>query len=399
MNPTIWTAIVLFLIVEVFSLLPPRWTPAPKQPTPLPFLTGVAHLHTIFSGEGGGSPKHIVEAARQAGIDFVIITDLDTTRARREGFEGTFEGIDLFVEMEVATPAGHVLAFYSHTGSRNLPDKDIAEMAWRHYQSGETRDGIFLTVSHPSHVKLPWNRLDRYPEGIELINFDAVWQRAFSDSFLDFSLTAAILAFNPYLAALRFYEPYPKDLVAWDNMNALSHGHFAILGHDTQEKLHLTREWSLEWPTYHDAFRVAANVVLLSEPPPEKFEDRREVIYRAIREGRLAIVFQAIHPFEGNGWQLRCGDNSYRSGDDAPLKDGCEFVVDTPPELPYRKIVRLWKDGELSAETTSPESRVSFPARAPGMYRVEVLAAPTTLFRALLRRPTPYVIYNPIYVR
>lgn len=400
MRPYLWIALAIFLTIEIYSILPPRadTTPTPVASLP-PARRGVIHVHSVFSHDGGGSIQKIAEAAKLAGHDFVIVTDHDNARARREGLEGQIDGVDIFVEMEASLPAGHALFFFSHTEARDLTDEAVHDLAWSHFLGQGNVPGVFLATAHPSNVKNPWNRLDRSPDGLEAINFDSVWQRQASESIPDFALTVLLSPFNPYLAALRFFQVYPKDFVAWDNMNAMATGHFAFLAHDTHEKLKLNQHWSLPWPSYQQTFRLASNVILLPEAVPEDFEARKKLMYQSLKKGRAVIVFQSIHPFTGNDWRLECGDAVYRSGDDLTFREGCTFVAQTPTTLPYPPTVRLVKDGEPIENLVNAPHETRWPLKVPGNYRLEVGVNPHTLARLFLNREVPYLFYNPIYVR
>jgi len=401
MRAVLWMVALVWLVAETFSVLPPKRAPksADKSSEPFEYRTGIIHVHSLFSHDGGGSIQRIAEAASNAGVDFVIVTDHDNSRARREGYEKRYGDVDVFVEMEASVQSGHLLVFYSHTSAREMADDAVVQLAWQHYLGAESRDGLFVAVAHPSNIKNPWTRLDRYPEGIEVANFDSHWQRQLSDSAPDFVLTLLLSPFNPYLTALRLFRVYPKDFVVWDNMNALSKGHFAILAQDTHEKLRINPQWSLPWPTYQDTFKLASNVIFPSAPLPEDFEERKKVLYSALREGRNALLFHAIHPFEGNDWRLVCGDKVLRAGDEISSASGCEFQVDTPKDLAYQKVIRLWKDGEAIEESKSSDPTVKLAVKGPGIYRLQVTVTPHTATGVFLSGETPYLFYNPIYVR
>lgn len=391
---------LVWLVTEVFSVLPPRPAPSPATSPTTPafeYRTGIIHVHSLFSHDGGGSIQRIAEAAAEAGADFVVVTDHDNSRARREGYEKRFGNVDVFVEMEASVQAGHLLVFYSHTSARDLADDAVGQMAWQHFLGQDNTDGVFVAIAHPSNIKNPWTRLDRYPEGIEVMNFDSQWQRQFSESALDFALTLTISPFNPYLTALRLFRPYPKDFVVWDNMNALSRGHFAIVAQDAHEKLKVNPQWSLPWPSYRDTFKLASNVIFPTAPLPEDFEARKKALYQAMREGRNAILFHAIAPFPGNDWRLVCDGKTYRSGDEV-AGNGCEFEVETPRSLPYPRIIRLWKDGEPLQENKSADAVVKLPVKGPGIYRLQVSVTPHTATGVFLSDETPYLYYNPIYI-
>lgn len=393
----LWTIAILLLLVETYWLIPHK-PPFTVPTTPYRFLQGVIHVHSTYS-DGGGAVDEIMKDAERAGLDFVILTDHNNSQARREGWEKRFDKADLFVESEASTPAGHCLVFFSHTEARNLSDAEVSTLGFNHFLGQNSPEGLFIAIAHPSNIKNPWNRLDYAPDGMEIVNFDSIWQRDIYEGVFDFVGTALVYPWNNFLSALRFFEIYRKDFKVWDAMNMSSSGHFGILAHDTHSKVKLNSNLVFRWPSYLKTFRLASNIVFLEGEPEPDFEARKRQVYKSIRGGNLAIVFQALYPFEGNEWILKCGEKSFRSGAVVPLTSGCEFVIHTPELFPYRKNIQLWRNGELEKTVATSESSLRLPVASPGVYRIEIWAQPRTPFHLFLRRDVPYVLYNPIYVR
>ncbi|NBT59652.1 hypothetical protein EBT16_12795, partial [bacterium] len=250
----------------------------------------------------------------------------------------------------------------------------------------------------PSHIKRPWTQLDRFPDGMEVINFDSIFLRKLYSNPLDFLGLSLLYPLNPFITSLRINHPYPKDLANWDNMNSLEPGHFGFLSSQFTQKLRIPQA-NISWPEYEELFRLGSNIVFLNEPLSQEFSKRKNQIYRSIKAGRLAMVLQSIHSFAGNDFQLKCPNDIYRSGDvfKGDYK-GCEFIVRTPESLPYSATIRFLRNGQLVKEITSSESEVHIPATEPGQFRVEILVRPHTAFWILLRKWVPYVIYNPIFI-
>ena len=73
-------------------------------------LSCVIHLHSTYS-DGTATVPELLEEARKADVDALLLTDHDTLAARRDGWEGNHEGVFLFVGIEVSPKQGHYLAF------------------------------------------------------------------------------------------------------------------------------------------------------------------------------------------------------------------------------------------------------------------------------------------------
>jgi len=112
-NQYLWTIAIFLVVIELFSVLPPKNENFNNERDfeRQDIARGVIHVHSVFS-DGGGSPRDIADAASEAGLDFVVLTDHNTDEAKKRGFEKNYGKTDLFVEMESSTPVGHAISFF-----------------------------------------------------------------------------------------------------------------------------------------------------------------------------------------------------------------------------------------------------------------------------------------------
>ncbi len=395
MSRFFWNTLPYLLALEIFSLLPVR-VPSVKNTQPH-FATGVVHL-PLRPGNIQRKLDHLSQAANKAGLDFVVLTNLD--KVFPSGTAGVRNGVDIYTEIETSTPAGHGIYFYSHTDAAELNEKKLREQAWQHFLGKNSHRGAFFVVSHPSSFFIPWERLDRFPDGIELINLRALVERFAFDSPLSFALTALLSPFNPYLATLRAYDPVSRDFKGFDAVNTVAPGHFGLTATDDLSDWPLLEHAGIPIPPWEQTLKSATNVVFPEAALSEDFGTRRRQIYSAIRDGRSALLLQAIHPFSGNDWYLECGKSSYRSGDKFALREaGCEFVIKLPPTLSGTRKIVLIRDGEVELEIPRARDEEHIPVTQDGAYRLEVWVRRSTLFHVLLDKEIPYLFYNPLYVR
>lgn len=401
MKHWILSLFLFFFLVEVFSLLPHHSKPAPEasKVPKVPFVSGLINVHTQFS-DGYGTIPELALKAKKNGHSFVIFSDLASTEGRRLGLEKSYEGLDAFVEIESKTPSGNLLTFFSHTQLANKPPKELARIAYQHFLGEPSVPELFVSISHPSHIKKPWTQLERFPDGLEIFNWDALLWRKLQSNPIDFMGLSLMYPLNPFMASLRALNPYPKDIGMWDNMNTLGYRHFGILSSQFEQVVHLPLVQA-SWPTHEEIFGLGSNIVFLKSPPESDFQLRKKQIYRSIREARLAIAFQAIHPFDGNDFQIICSSGeSFRSGDFIPEKlTDCKGLVSVPEDLPYSSKVVVYKDGDALRELVIRNAQATFDLTGRGQYRVEILVRPHSMFWILLRKWIPYVIYNPIFYR
>lgn len=396
MKHWILSAFLGLFLFEVFSVLPSRTISHPTGESP-EFISGLINVQPHASSEAPNIPE-LARLAKENGHSFAIFADQDSVEGRSLGLEKNYEGFDAFIEVESTTPSGDLLVFFSHTDLEKASPKEISKAAYERFQGNLSKPDLFLSVSHPSHNKRPWTQLDRFPDGMEVINFDSLFWRKLISNPLDFFGLSLLYPLNPFMTALRVAQPYPKDIANWDNMNSLEPRHFGILSSQFNLKVHWPK-LNLSWPNYRDIFRLGSNVVFPNEPLASNFQQRKKQIYRWIKEGRLAMVFQAIHPFSGNDFYLKCPRGSYRSGEVYRGDPStCEFVVKSPSTLPYSAKLRLFRNGELQKEIILNDSETHLPVTGTGQFRVEMLVRPHSFFWILLRKWVPYVLYNPIFI-
>lgn len=389
MRRFVFTTLLFLAGIETYSVLPLR---VRAEKSDLPFLVGA--LHVPLRGDPSAATKTLAETALKNGIDFIVLANLD--KKLPDSVAGEYQGVDVFTEMEASTPAGHAVYFFSHTADSNLSERELKAQAWRHYNGLNATPGAFLVVAHPSSPTVPWGRLDRSAEGIELFNLRALIEHSAFEDPVGLLTTLSLAPFNAYLSSLRLSAPNSRDLKGWDAVNTLSPGHFATVATDDLFDWPMVRRASAD-PTL--PLSIATNVLFPSEPLSLDFSTRRKQIYSTLKQGKSALLFQAIHPFQGNSWELACGSTRARSGATVPFAPSCEFLIHTPGTLSLPRTIKLIRDGETVQTIHSSQTQERLSLDKPGTYRVEVWVKHTTLLGFFQSAEVPYVFYNPLYVR
>ncbi|MCB0417762.1 MAG: hypothetical protein KDD39_08940 [Bdellovibrionales bacterium] len=384
----LWWLLPVVFFFELFSLVPNR-TPLKKGN----YVRGVYHVHSNFSHDATGSIERIAEAANAANLDFVVVTDHNTLEAHRLKLDKTYGSVDLFVETEASLPMGHAVSFVSHTTAEGMKDEDIEKQSLRQIeQKTPIAAGSFQIIAHPTNVKRPWERLDLFAKGVEVVNLDSIWREQLNADWGSTLFTALLYPLNQFVSMLRLLRVNPKNFQIWDNMNSVSKNHVGLLAHDTHENVQLGKGVHVLWPTYRETFKLASNIVYLDEPQASTFEARRQQLYEQIGKGRVAFVFDYLYPFQDSDWIVRCGERSARCGEQLAFAEGgCTSEVKTPEGFPYPLVVKLLRNGRAIEDTT----RLS----EPGAYRVEVWARVHSRFSVLVDDLIPFAFYNPIYVQ
>jgi len=368
----LWPTLFLILfLIEVFSVLPLTTDFSQTTVPTRPFARGVVHLSPLSSSNLDISFSPLVRAAKKNRYQFLILQPGEGELLQQEGIH---QGVTVFFEKEVELPAGH-------TTTLSLPTP-------------------IKIMAHPNHVRYPWKKMEIFEEGLEVFSLSSALERQAYDNFPRLFLSLLLSPFNQFLVTVRSLEVFEKDLGLWDQVNAFSVGHFGVVSHDIK-KLPFSQTIARTFPwIWEKILHTTSNIVLLKESLPDDFLGIRDKLSRGISEGNMVVAFEAIHPFEGNDWRLQCVEQHFISGD-KPNLDGksCEFQLDLPLTLPYPAFVRLIRNGTILEDTLIQGNQWRRTLAEPGVYRVEVLVEIKSRFGLLAKSRTPYLFYNPIYVR
>lgn len=336
---------------------------------------GVVHVHTTLS-DGGGTPEEVVRAARATGLDFLGITDHNNLDAKP--YEGYRDGVLVLVGSELSTPVGHLLGLgldrdppFRFNGDGLAALEDVRDL------------GGIAAAAHPFSARsdLRWSGWDLPgPWGIELLNGDsdarAAWPRLL--------LTAGLYRFNADYALLQGLGAPVQPLRRWDEMLAWRDV-VGLAGSDAHSNLHLTKRWSVRFPSYETLFSQARNHLLLERPRSGDAAADGAAVLDALRRGRFYIGLDALAPADGFGFTVEGAHGErWTMGDHVAPQEGLRARAGG--RVPRGVRVVLLRDGREAGEGLESLD-VALPG--PGVYRVEARVPGW---------PVPWVITNPVYV-
>ena len=351
-------------------------------------LACVVHLHSDYS-DGTASIPELMESAREAECDVVLLTDHDTLGARDDGLEGWHGPVLLGVGLEVTPRGGHYLAFGLSEAIRHkgMPEAEIPLAV--------AEAGGFGFVAHP------WSRgariLERYGR-LTKRGGNHGWQEIDGDGITGVELwsvtTDASEDWRGPVDAIRYMRdpefqldgPRPEDVAAWDEI-CKRRRFVAIGGLDAHQ--HGIRIRGRLWSPMPNAryFRMLSTYVLLNEPPrggDAGFEDL-EGVYDALRQGRCYIAVDAIAPGRGFRFWAESASDSAVMGEE---RQAGTWTLRA--SLPGRARISLKRDGAQIAEADG--ATIEAEVTEPGVYRIEA-------HRHWRKRLRPWIYSNPIYLR
>ncbi len=377
-RPWLSVLAVVVALASVYAVRIARWSPLPVEgPQPADGyvrVAGVVHVHTTHS-DGGGSPGEVIAAAREAGLQFLVITDHDTLEAKR--IEGYHDNVLVLVGAEISTDAGHVLGL------------GISDPVYRF--SGDVRDALMDVrdlggVAFAAHPVTPrtefewagWSEPGNW--GIELLNGDSQWRVA---GPLRLARAAAMYPLNARYALLSILTPPRDTLERWDTL--LQEREVpGIAGLDAHARVPIAGQTGFDFPSYRSLFTVMRNHVLLDRAPSGDVERDTAALLDALSRGRGYVGIDALAPASGFSFVVEQEGHQWTMGDIVPY--GAGITLRAGGAMPSGALVRLIHDGRVIEERPGAVVRENVE---PGVYRVEVFVPGWE---------PPWVLSNPIYV-
>jgi len=333
---------------------------------------GCIHVHSVYS-DGTGTPSEIIDAANQADIDYLILTD---HHVLLKEWEGWYDKVLVCAGEEIGYGTSHYLGFdlkKKVPSYRNSPKKHIENVK---------KQGGFGFLAHPCCVSKPffflhymgwedWSAGDF--NGVELWTYMHDW----ITHTHYFNLLSRMLSPHKGIKG-----PGKEMLEKYDRITR-SRKVPAIGGIDAHARI-LNKKWNLlRYPKYLTLFKNFRNHIITKRKFNQDFNRDSQILYRAMKKGNSFIAHDKLQ--DSSGFRF-LGSNKlkksyYLMGDDLTLTKNTHLTIKSP----VKASIKLIKNGELIL--CSENEKVEFEINEPGVYRVEVFLA-----------RNPWIFTNPIYV-
>ncbi len=327
---------------------------------------GAIHIHSTYS-DGSGTVDEIIKAAQEVGLDYIVLTDHNTMRARKEGKEGWHDKTFLLVgaELNDKRNLNHYLALgIDKTFSTRISAKE--------YVAKVKEKGGIGFIAHPheerssmkEHPPYPWNEWDTEDfTGIEIWNHMSEWMEGLSDNN----------KYNYFIHPLKsIVAPPTKTLKLWDELNK-KRKVIGIGGIDAHaHKLNLLGFFEVEVFPYKVLFKSIRTHLLcdtklnISNRGVEFVEDKKQIL-ETIKSGRT--FFSNYYHGDAKGFRFFAQDSNaiYQMGDYVEYSDNIRLRVILPN---MSGTIKLIADGGVIDEVENIDAE--FRIRKRGAYRVEI---------------------------
>ena len=315
-------------------------------------------MHTTES-DGTRSFEEVVAIGREAGLDYMMITDHMTLVHREQGREGIYGNTLVVVgyEHNDIKDHHHYLLFCS---PHVYPD----EMTVAEYVAAGAADKAIGILAHPDEIR---SRLEEYPPypwtdwtakgftGLELWNQMSEWMEKltpFNKLWMSLSPRKSMVG------------PTDRILRKWDELNMVSKivGIAGVDAHAFPVKL---GPINIEIFPYKVHFRCLRTVIILDEPMSDNFETASRQFYDAIRECRLFCANIRWGAVDQINFQIDNGDRVAISGGEIELIQGSKLIFGAPSKA----TLKLIHNGQEIFRKTA--DNFIHEITKPGIYRVE----------------------------
>jgi hypothetical protein len=315
----------------------PRGAPTPGE------IRGAWHVHTLRS-DGLGSLDEVVRAARDAGLQFVVIADHNVLTPSEAGYR---DGVLVVEATEISSVFGHVVA----VGIPAAP----GEPAKGDPLGRTAQAGGLAVIAHPLHPRRPFTGWGTGPwRGFEVVSDDSFWYQALQARAMGRILLGALaLPFDSAQTVLWISRSPVEELARFDAEVA------AARAAGEPPRVLLCSADAHGYPSYRaafEAFSMHLPIRLGGDAPA----DSRAVL-AALLDGRAFCVYDGVAP----AGRVRL---------EAAAGGALELSVETPRRA--GRAFRLLRDGrEVESRVLSADGPVRVPfcvsGCGPGTYRVE----------------------------
>ncbi len=216
-------------------------------------LIGSYHIHSTFS-DGALPVDEIARQAKEAGLDFIIITDHGNPNRRSSSLWGERNGVFVIGGSEADLHAGHATVLFYRPRSYRLPPDPPS------FLEEIKEEGGFAVIAHPFDSHVPWKGGIGDFKALEVFNYASALRS------LPLSGKLLFLLRYPFSRAL-ILQPDEKWLQLWDRALMAGRRVLAFFAADAHG-----HSGPLPFPSYRKVFS-AVRIAICGTSSPEKIPD------------------------------------------------------------------------------------------------------------------------------
>lgn len=355
---------------------------------------GLINVHSDLS-IGSSNAVQIAAAAKAAGLDFLMLTDLNAFEDNLHN-DSYLRGV-LFLNGGKYSYLDSRLIFYSPDKTeigKNLGEAQIRLADMLTQKEGDAKDSL-LVLAHPYKLGFSWSG-DLPPgfDAVEVINIKSMSAQAWQTSKASVLWSALIYPFNQAFALARLFQEPTEELALFDR-TLQQHKMVAFAGAEASARAFPLANYLVRFPSYQRNFEIVSNHVLLTSELTGNFASDRTKIFGALKKGQFYIAFDALGDSKGFVTALEEANRVIMMGSKVKLAKNMSLKIRLPGSPKYFYEIIVYKNGERYRTYNEPD--ISMPVSEPGIYRVQVrVAIPMPLPDA--NRWVTWIYGNPFFV-
>lgn len=326
---------------------------------------GAIHMHSIFS-DGSGEVPEIARLAAEVGLDYIVLTDHNTLRALKEGYEGWYNDTLLLVGCEINDKENknHYLAF-------GIDETYSTRISAKEYVAKIKEAGGIGFIAHPhekrthmkEHPPYPWTEWNTEDfTGIEIWNHMSEWMENLTEQN----------KYQSFLHPLKsIVAPQQETLKVWDELS-MKRRVVGIGGVDAHaHKYNVLGFFEVEIFPYKVLFKSIRTHVILEEQiargqDAASYKEAKKKIYSALEQGRCFFANDYHRDSKGFRFFAECCNKIFNMGDTIKDSGKVKLRVLIPAE---KAVIKLIHNGKVV--DSLEDSYAEFIVNESGAYRVE----------------------------
>ncbi len=314
---------------------------------------GVDHIHTTYS-EGTGTPEEVLEAAKRAGLDFIIVTDHNTMAYWEKNPSTACKPPLLLKGVEVSTKSGHLLGLGLQQPHGNFSRDAQTDI--------DTISGLggSAVLAHPRRPKRPWAQTNYEGfKGIEILNMNNILSGLTGVNLFFLFPQACMNEAGALTSLIHFEQP---AIGLWDTLVA-SRSISGFYGADA----HGPAFGSI--PSYESVFRIASLHLVTNKVARDTLIEQD--VRRLLASGSFYIAIDGIARSTYVNFRVERNGIVYKSIGERCTGTDAHDRLRLDSYAPEGSRVRLVRNGDTFMEFESPTFDI--PLEIPGAYRVEIV--------------------------
>lgn len=355
---------------------------------------GVINAHTRLS-IGSGTIQEVVQAAKTAQLDFLVLTDLNTFSTPHQ--DSYYENLLVLVGGKYSHLDSRLIHLSTEAGTlgSNLGESQILITDQLTKAAADSPNSL-LYLAHPYKTGFNWSgEIPPGLDGFELTNVKSLAQRAWELSKLSVFWTFLVYPFNPKLSFVRLFNEPSEEIRLLDDLSQ-ERRIYAYAGAEASARAIPWSNYLLRFPSYEKSFELYTNHILMTSELTGNLEGDKQKIFSALKNGNHYLAFDLIGNPKGFIAVAEKQEQIYLMGSEITFQPGIELKVSLPQKPLFFHEIVIYRNGERAY--TSNETEFSWKVPEPGAYRIQV--------RVSLPLPLPdtnkwvtWIYTNPFFIR